>query len=158
MLDAIGSSPKEREELLRLREEELQGNRAPRARRRSKEDSLCDRSKVSSFFQRHDMEVEEDHENPSLLVVQVANEAFPVLALGQVEDWEIIFGNALKSMLQAKSDEILVVTFIVEIPPEWEDVERFGIHVMNPNDALEGLQRLSEGQSLSRNEENSLYF
>jgi hypothetical protein len=158
VLKAIGAYTKNKEEVLRFREEELEGNLPPRPRRRSKGVILRDRDKISSFFKRHGMEVEDSVENPSLLVLQVANEGFPVLALGQVENWEVTFGNALKCMLQSKSKEILVVTFIVEVPPEWQDVENFGIHVMNPNDALEGLQRISEGQSLSKPEENTLYF
>ena len=158
VLKAIGASTKDKETVLRLREEEIEGNFSPKPRRRSKGNILRDKDKISSFFKRHGFEVEDTVENPSLLVLQIANEGFPVLALGQVENWEFSFGNALKYMLQLKSKEILIVTFIVEVPPAWQEVESFGIHVMNPNDALEGLQRLSEGKSLSKPEENTLYF
>ena len=164
VLDAIGASPAQKSEILRLREEVCKSRGSKVSRKRKKVDSTRERDKIISFFRRHEIEVEEDSVITSLLHAVIREKTVPILAPGQIEDYERVFGSALKAMLGAETDQSIVVSYIVEAPPEWDGVERFGVHLMNPNDALEALQRLSVGKPLSaagsnpRLTEHRLYF
>ena len=163
VLEALGASVKERKDLLRLRKKIFTSNLENKVRRPSKAQKARERSKIADFLRRNGLDVSKDGGIDSLLLVQVKDRGFPVLAQGELENREKIFGNALKCMLKTHSTEILVVSFIVEVPTEWEGIEGHGIHLMNPNDALSGLKRLSEGKPLtessnSRGGGSQLYF
>jgi hypothetical protein len=163
LLDAIGVSSKIKKNVLRIREESFEKKKDSKVRRPSKAEKARETSKITDFLRRNGLDVSNDGGINSLLLVQVKDRGFPVLAQGELENREKIFGNALKCMLKTHSTEILVVSFIVEVPAEWEGIERHGIHLMNPNDALSGLKRLSEGKPLtessnSRGGGSQIYF
>ena len=149
VLEGIGASSSKIDSLLRLRDELVRSNDTMKPRSRNKVDSARERDHIVSFFRRHDMVVDEDPIITSLLHVRAGTVTLPVLAPGQVDRYENAFGNALKAMLTMESSQSIVVTLIVEVPPEWDGLERFGIHVMNANDALEALKRVSDGKPLA---------
>jgi hypothetical protein len=164
VLNAIGADGGEKEKILRLRKEAEEGSSAPRPRRRTKAIALRERKTVSSFFERNDIKFEEDPRVTSLLLVRVGKKVIPVLALGHIQDPELTFGKALKAMLKTESPYAIVVTFIVEVSSEWKGLERFGIYVMAPNEALVALRRLTDGKPPTENGKGSdqveepLYF
>lgn len=149
VLDGIGVSSKIKKDFLRIRKECYERNEDRKARRPSQAEKARIKDKIADFFRRSGLTVSNDDEMGSLLVVQIKDNGFPVLSCDLLEDRTQVFGNALQGMLKTNSREILVVTFIVERSTEWEGIEQHGIHLMNPNDALNGLNRLVDGKPLA---------